>query len=497
MRTRSKCPRWAERGVIFVLLTVSLIMILPLVGLAFDCGMLYMIRTKLSAAVDAAVLAGARSLDRGMDLSSQVASAGATATEYFHANFPSGVLATANTQLSVQVTETGNRTRRVTMVASTDSPLYFLRILRHDWAQVRVSAQASRRDVNLILLMDRSGSILSAGADDEVRAAAHLFVDKFSEGRDRVGMVSFSGPYHVSFPYGFDFKSRSPQNIHGAIDAMVFAGNTGTAQALWQGYQQLVSINEVGALNVIVFFTDGRPTALTANFPVKTVSDQRYGDGNSPYSSTSTTYTMPASSCSSSTAKLGFISAPINTYSTRGTTWGAMLTQAASPTHNEWTVAPNCSNCAFAPGTTQSYRTRMRRDIAYIPDTDPNGNSMLGYMPLSSSNGGRFPTGHPYAGRIRPDGPLGVRYAANNLADNIATRIRNDNGLRPLIYAIGLGGTSAETIDHTLLRRIANDPASPIHDPSQPVGMYVYSPTTQQLGDAFLKIASEILRLTQ
>jgi hypothetical protein len=79
--------------------------------------------------------------------------------------------------------------------------------------------------------------------------------------------------------------------MRAAIDALNFAGNTGTAQALWQGYQQIVTINEVGALNVIVFFTDGRPTAITADFPVKTLADQRYGDGSSTYPNTSSLYT--------------------------------------------------------------------------------------------------------------------------------------------------------------------------------------------------------------
>jgi len=494
MKTRSKYTRWAERGVIFILLSVSLIMILPLVGLAFDCGMLYMIRTKLSAAVDAAVLAGARSLDRGMDLGSQVGSATTTATEYFHANFPDGLLATTNIQFNIQVTETGSRTRQVTMAASADSPLYFLRLLRHEWATVAASAVASRRDVNLILLMDRSGSILSAGADDEVRASAHLFVDKFSEGRDRVGMVSFGGTYYVDFPEGFDFKTRTPRNLHQAIDAVVYRTDTytNTPEGLWQAYERLRIVNEVGALNVIVFFTDGRPTALTANFPVKALTDTRY-QYNSPYTST---VSYGPSSCSSSVAKLGFICSPMGSYTSTGATYGVMLRLASSTTHDEWTLAPNSSGCYYAGGSGTSYRRLMRRDIAYVPDQDANGNSTWGYMPLTAPSG-VFPTGHPYAGRIRPDGPRGVRYAANNAADNAATRIRNDAGLRPVIYSIGLGGTGSEPIDHVFMRRVANDPDSPIFNPSQPVGLYVYSPTTQQLGDAFLKIASEILRLTQ
>ena len=64
-----------------------------------------------------------------------------------------------------------------------------------------------------------------------------------------------------------------------------------------------------------------------------------------------------------------------------------------------------------------------------------------------------------------------------------------------MTFAIGLGGTGAEPIDHELLRRISNDPQSPIFDSTRPPGLYVYSPTPAQVIEAFNKVASEILRL--
>jgi len=478
-----------RKGAVILLTTALLGAILPIVGLAIDSSLLFAIKARLSAASDAAALAGARALQRGMTLESQIGAATATAQAFFNANFPEGYLMTRNRTLSVTVAETAFKTRSVRMDASVDAPTFFMRVLGLNLTTVRAVGMASRRDVNLILLIDRSGSIATAGADDDVRAASKAFVEKFAEGRDRLGMISFSGPYYENFPPGFDFKTRSPATLSQTIDALVFSGNTGSAQALWQGYQRLVTINEPGALNLVIFFTDGRPTALTAQFPVKTLADTRYS-----YSSTGTLVSTPASPCSSSAAKLAFISAPINTYATTGTTWGAMLTQATSPTHDEWTLAPNSSGCSYASGSGQSYRARMRRDIAYIPDTDQNSNSTWGYMPFSSP-GDLFPSGNPYVGKIRVDSPRAVRYAANNLADNIAQRIRNDASLTPYIFCIGLGGTSTETLDHVLLQRIANDPASPIYDSNKPIGMYVYAPTTNELNEAFARVASEILRL--
>jgi hypothetical protein len=134
----------------------------------------------------------------------------------------------------------------------------------------------------------------------------------------------------------------------------------------------------------------------------------------------------------------------------------------------------------------------VRRDIAYIPDQDIYGNSTINQ---SYKPGVFFPAGHPYAGKIRPDVPRALRHAAYNAADNAAWRIRSDASLNPVIYVIGLGGTGgAEVFDSELMTRIAND-GDPRLQPDRPRGLYVYSPSPQELTNAFLRIASEILRL--
>jgi Flp pilus assembly protein TadG len=484
-----------QRGVILIMLTLVLMVVIPMAGLAFDVGLLYLIRTKLSAALDAAVLAGARSLSRGMDLASQVESARNTAIQYFRANFPEGLYGTSNLTFEATVQETGYRTRTVSGAASVTAPLYFLRLLGQDSARMSVRATASRRDVNLIMVLDRSGSIEYAGATAIVKNSAITFVSKFAEGRDRVGLISFSGNYRIDFPPSMTFKTSRPSIID-KINSLVMSGNTNYAEALWQAYEQLRNINEPGALNVIVFFTDGRPTAFSGSFPVKTLADQRYGDGQSPYTSTTTLYNMPRSSCTDSGNKVGYLSVLFSGDYPRYTA-GVMRDDSTSTTMPEDTLTTsNYSGCAFAAGSGWSYRMRMLRDIAYVPDTDRHGNSTWGYKPFTQP-GELFPPGHPYAGKIRPDSWRAVRWAAYNLADNIAARVRNDTALSPVIFTIGLGGTSSEPIDDELLLRVANDRNSPIFDPTRPAGLYAKAPTPAELDQAFLRVASEILRLAE
>jgi hypothetical protein len=104
----------------------------------------------------------------------------------------------------------------------------------------------------------------------------------------------------------------------------------------------------------------------------------------------------------------------------------------------------------------------------------------------------KFGSGHAYEGKMRVDVPMAVTGASFNAADHAAQRIRNDANLNPVIYVIGLG-----EVDHEFNRRAANDPASPIFDNTRPEGMYVYAPTPAELNYAFVRVASEILRIAQ
>jgi Flp pilus assembly protein TadG len=60
-----------RRGVALVYSVLSAFVLFGMVGLAIDGAAAYLLKLKLSQAVDAAVLAGARSLSRGADVNSQ------------------------------------------------------------------------------------------------------------------------------------------------------------------------------------------------------------------------------------------------------------------------------------------------------------------------------------------------------------------------------------------------------------------------------------------
>jgi Mg-chelatase subunit ChlD len=470
---------------------LTAVVLLPLVGLAIDGGILYLMKAKLSAAVDAAALAGARSLSVGMDISSQTASATATSQSFFYANFPNGYWKTSNLSLNTVVAQTAYKTRTVTMQASVTVPLTFMRILGQSAATVQAEGQTSRRDVNMIVVLDRSNSMALAGVCDTMVSAARGFIEKFANGRDNIGLITFMESYNVDYSPTLNFKSNTP-SLDTTLSKLKCGGDTGTAQAIDRAHDQIKQINQPGALNLIVLFTDGQPNGITADFPVKTQKDKRYDSYN-----TNSVVTDNPSGCASTTNKLGAIAswggAPAPT---TGATGGLLNYMNSSISSTSLTTISNSNGCAFGGSSSMTNEQRMREDIAYIPLTDHWGNATTGYQPFAP-NTETYPSTNPYYGQVRVDSPSAIVTASTNAADNAATAARNDPTYTSIIYAIGLGGTSAAPIDTTFMCRISNDPCSPIYNSSKPNGLYIYAPTADDLNDAFQRVASEILRISQ
>lgn len=502
-----------SRGIAIVMLAVSLVLILFMVALAVDASYLYTVRAKLSMACDAAALAAARSLNVGLTMAEQEDSARTRAHAFFDANFPDGHLNTRNRSATVEVEETALRTRSVTVSARVDAPTYFMRLAGIASVPVAALGKASRRDVNMMMVLDRSGSMQSAGACEPMKSAARSFAARFAEGRDRLGMITYSTAWHYAYPLTKNFKTQSP-TLDSVISTITCAGGTSTAMAVSEAYGKLAAINEPGALNIIMLFTDGIPTGLTAQFPVKTSIDSRYGNRENRkvdgvtyyYPNTGTIYSMERSGCRDAANKsylqsgwspqdrVGVLVPTGDGTASTGNTYGIIQPYASTMTASVRSIngplgaLDSGAGCAFGAGTTDFSQMRyVRRDIAYIPNFDLYGNRMdCCYRTVSTFTSG------PYAGKIRPDRPSAVGAAATNATDSAAKRIRQNLSMPTIFYVIGLGD-----VDSVLLKRVANDPSSPSYNRDEPTGLYVYAPDKTQLNQAFARIASEILRLAQ
>lgn len=456
-----------ERGAALILFSLMLVtVVLPMMGLAIDGSFIYLAQSRLYSAVDAASLAGGRSLNIGLDLASQKASAETTARNYFYANFPTGTLNSNNVTVTATAAQTTNYTRTVTVKASGSVKLFFMNLLNKPTSLISTTATSTKRDVNLVLVLDRSGSM--GDVCDTLIGNAQSFVDKFSNGRDTLGLVTFMGSAKSDYDSTVNFKTNSP-TLSAKLGTLACGGGTASADALNVAWQQIQNQNLQGAQPVIVFFTDGNPTVVSS--PKVTVV--------SGVSSGGLTIKRNGS-CNGGSPIQGSL-AESTTNSDLGVYSSAAV--AITDTTNDIVAANNCYYTNSRYGVTY-----VDRDIDYVPDTDYYGDSTFSTGYSSVTKAAATSDGKQH---ITVTGP-NIEAAATNATDFAANKIRAAGGL---IYAIGLGSNGG--VDGTLLARIANDPTSASYNATQPSGKYVYSPTAAQLADAFNAIASQILRLSQ
>jgi Flp pilus assembly protein TadG len=532
-------PKRAQsRGIAVLLSTLMVLGVMSVVGLAVDVGMMYGVQVKLSAAADAAALATARSLGRGGGSGPTVAD---ISTAYFNANMPNGWLfaSTAVPSTSVDTSVANIRTVRVSAQATV--PTIFLRLLTNTQT-IRVSAAASRRDVNLVLVLDKSGSMGSgAGSScEQMKAAAQNFLLSFTPGRDNLALVVFGLSYYIGYPLPAtgvqDYTvAVGGVTLNAALGAINCNGNTGSAQGLTQAKLMLDTLHQPGAINAIVFFTDGQPNGLTADWPIATAVTPSYSNSTgSNAGSVGTSVTQPfftgypASGCTSGYFTVGGVRLITGGIARNNEhQHGILAAQSQNNTNHDDGLRVTGSGCAFNNSTANAgdysfaNDDRVHEDVAYIPSTDTYGNSTDGYWTTATGAAIRFILTGPYTGKPLLDhyspgtcggGACGlydnnIDLASMNAAESAASRARQATVITPtggtaetntvpiIVFCIGLGGATDAAPDQ-FLQHVANTPQSDLFDRTQPSGNYIYVTGAGQLGTAFNAIASFVLRLS-
>ena len=562
--------KWSrESGSIMVMFTMMLpFTLIPLVGTAVDGSILYSVKAKLQAAVDGAAIAAAASLNLGTDTSAQAVSAAKAAQSFISANFKQGYWGTYNLydgpygtegsgqMIDVETNDT-SKLRTVSIHANVETPLLFTRLMGFTSMLVASAGQASRRDVVLVIVIDRSGSM---GAElTAVKQASTYFTSLFSNGRDHLGLILIGGSSLVAYPSG-DWNNTAPTgpltsfdtdspSLSTQISDINSGSNTGTADGLSLAYQELAAANLPGALNVIVLFTDGMPNGITANFngnnPGGFYNSVSGGQGttesNNQGSSVRTaTYYPTKSSCTNTndggalgggaTSMVGWI-AQDSTYTLPGPTNGiykrdqfnnsySLATLISTPGDDQQRNSTPGTNCAYVSTGSSSFSL----DVT-IPDYDYWGNPTGGsgtspytttdykssviYQNASACNqtpyNGWFYNATVGSGSITkgPASGCQVGLASWNAADMAARNIRIDpKGIKPVIYALGYEGNAlsgaTDTDDPILMKRLANinDATNTVYNANYAQGMYIAMESTADVGPAFVAVASQILRLS-
>src|SRR5436190_902573 len=147
-----------QGGFVLVYMATILALLMVTTGLAVDSGRAYLVKAQLSKAVDGAALAAARALNSGNPR--------AEAVQIFKANFPAGYLGTATspdpTAASNFYTPSVNAAtgvNTVTVNASAVMPTTFMNVANISSVTVSSTGEATRRMVDLSLVLDVSSSI--------------------------------------------------------------------------------------------------------------------------------------------------------------------------------------------------------------------------------------------------------------------------------------------------------------------------------------------------
>jgi Flp pilus assembly protein TadG len=471
----------SEAGAAMIQMAIFMPMLLLFTGLAVDSGRAYLVKAQLSKAVDGAALSAVRNLNGG--------SPKGEAAKVFKANFPPDFMGVSSVTDPASdpdfyemhtVEESGVHV--VTIKATATIPTTFMRLGTLNEVTVSSASEATRRMVDLSLVLDVSGSI--GPAWPAVRDAARSFIDAFDAAGDRMALVTYSYGARVLDPmpstFGFDkvkLKADVPNSLPG--------GTTSMAEGLYRGWDEVRAVpsGQQAGLRVIVLFTDGSGNVFPGFLDASGVAKGVFS-GDFPK-------VLPD---------------PTNATTDTPSIQGLFDTQtgAQSPnwlfTPTNWNATGTYSGLQYLPNT--SAHTHHRS--SGIPTSFPVQSSTLKVNGVAQSTKRGLRNYNSTVGKY-PAEVFNLRNAATNVTEIIADAARGDEtgDHRIRIFTIGMGnlvkmnlGTIPESSESVLMR-IANDKRSTDFNSAQLEGKYYYAATAADLAPVFQQLQNQIIRLSK
>ena len=265
MRRKSTHVIRGEQGQTLLMFVLFIIVLIVFVGLGVDLGFAYITRARLSKAVDSACLTGVRTLLNGQPASEAAARAA------FSANYGTSGRDVAPPVVTVTF-KTANNNNVIDVGATVSIGTFFIRVLPQ-WSTLAVgsAAEATRADVILGLVLDRSGSMgcdppCGSGGGAALPGAVSSFISHFDDSVDKAAMSSFGSCATLDVPMEQPFKSAITTAAPGTKQD---GGRTFSEGGLMIGFDQVnntpVTTDE-SVVKVIVFFTDGFANTFQTNF---------------------------------------------------------------------------------------------------------------------------------------------------------------------------------------------------------------------------------------
>jgi Flp pilus assembly protein TadG len=184
-----------QRGAVLAIVGLVIMPLFAVVGLAIDGGRGYLLKSKLSYAIDAAGLAGGRAFET--DLREQ------DIAMFFEANFPPGymgaVLAPGHPLVTFDDEE-----NTITIEATATIPTRFMSVAGVHYMSFssRTVIRRELQGMELVLVMDNTGSMRSGGKIDAMNDAAAELIEILYGSRDEVedfyvGLVPYAATVNI------------------------------------------------------------------------------------------------------------------------------------------------------------------------------------------------------------------------------------------------------------------------------------------------------------
>jgi Mg-chelatase subunit ChlD len=254
-----------ERGAFLVIFALMLLVILGFTALGVEAGRWYLVRAELAKGVDAAALAATK------NISNPHVDPLALAREFGAENFYAGYMGTPGSKEggTVVFTATMAAADSVQVEGRVHAKAILARIFGFDAIPVRAVSVAQRKEVEIMMILDRTGSMAGTKFTD-LQKAANSFLDYYedTQARDRMGLISYSYEVKVNYALGNNFVGP----MRAAINAMIPSGATNMEDAFDQADGPKGFPDQTGMpadqrrQQFVVFFSDGQPTAMRGKF---------------------------------------------------------------------------------------------------------------------------------------------------------------------------------------------------------------------------------------
>lgn len=252
-----------ERGAVIISFALMLTILIGFLALGVEVGQWYLARAELSKAVDAAAMAGANNISNPfVNLTDLVVEIG-------NENFPPGYVGTQENGTDHFTSSYDASDQKISVNGSATSVAALSRIFGMNLLPISASGAARKNRVEIMLVLDRSGSMKGTPLGD-LKTAAKAFLDYFedTQNEDQLGLISFGSGVTVNQRLGVNNVTA----MRSAVNALAAKGATNAEDAIDQADGPLGFSDQTGVpgnarvQQYLIFFSDGHPTAFRNTF---------------------------------------------------------------------------------------------------------------------------------------------------------------------------------------------------------------------------------------